>query len=162
VSPEPASAIKPFLKHLHLTGARPGEVAAITAENVDEANAVVWLRERKTARHGKRRTNFLCPEAVAVLNEQRATYGSGYLLRNRLGLSYTKNAIVHMMASLRKKTSVAYDHRHAFATGALANGVPDVQVAELLGHPDTAMLYRRYTHLGAKSKVLRHALGRVR
>jgi len=28
---------KPFLRPLHLTGAQPGEVAAIIAENFDEA-----------------------------------------------------------------------------------------------------------------------------
>ena len=157
---------KPFLKLLHLTGARPGEVAAITAENLDVANAVVRLREHKTARHGKNRTIFLCPEAVAVLNEQRARYGSGHLLRNRLGLPYTKNAIVHMTASLRKRAGVsgatAYGYRHAFATDALANGVPDAQVAELLGHSGTVILHRHYSHLTARSQVLRQALGWVR
>src|SRR5262249_52121859 len=129
---------KSFLKLLHLTGARPGEVAAITTENFDEANSVIRLREHKTAWHGKSRTLFLNPEGVAVLREQRSRYGSGHLLRTRLGLRYTKNAIVHMMASLRKKAGVtgatAYGYRHAFATDALANGVPDAHVAELLGH----------------------------
>jgi integrase len=157
---------KPFLKLLHLTGAQPGEVAAITAENFDKGKAVVRLREHKTARHGKSRTIFLCAEAVALLNEQKASYGSGHLLRNRLGLPYTKNAIVHMMASLRKKAGVAeataYGYRHSFATDALANGVPDAQVAELLGHSGTAMLHRHYAHLGARAKALREALGRVR
>jgi hypothetical protein len=32
----------------------------------------------------------------------------------------------------------------------------------LLGHQGTAMLHRHYAHLGAKVKVLREALGRVR
>jgi integrase len=57
---------------------------------------------------------------------------------------------------------VCYGYRHTFATDALANGVPDAQVAELLGHSGTAMLPRHYAHFGAKAKALREALGRVR
>src|SRR5579885_1348156 len=42
------SYFKPFLRLLFLTGCRPGEAAAITSENFDEANGVVRLREHKT------------------------------------------------------------------------------------------------------------------
>jgi hypothetical protein len=35
-------------------------------------------------------------------------------------------------------------------------------VAELLGHHGTAKPPRHYTHLGAKAKALREALGKVR
>jgi integrase len=58
--------------------------------------------------------------------------------------------------------AIAYGLRHTFATDALANGVPDAQVAELLGHSGTAMLHKHYAHLGAKAKALRDALGKVR
>jgi integrase len=60
------------------------------------------------------------------------------------------------------KHAVAYGYRHTFATDALANGVPDAQVAELLGHSGTAMLHKHYSHLTARSKVLQEALGKVR
>jgi integrase len=157
---------KPFLSLLYLTGARPGEVAAITAENFDEANALVRLKEHKTARHGKSRTIFLCPEAVALLREQKAKHGTGHLLRNRLGLRFTKNAVVHLFASLRRKAELpgvsAYGYRHGFATQALARGVPDAQVSALLGHAGTAMLHRHYSHLTSQSQALREALARVR
>jgi len=43
-----------------------------------------------------------------------------------------------------------------------ANGVPDAQVAELLGHSGAAMLHRHYAHLTARARVLKEALGRVR
>jgi integrase len=88
------------------------------------------------------------------------------LLRNRLGLPYSKNAIVHMMASLRKKAGLArvtaYGYCHAFATDALANGVPDAQIAELLGHSGTVMLHRPDAHLNARAKALRSALAQIR
>jgi integrase len=58
--------------------------------------------------------------------------------------------------------ATAYGFRHSFATDALANGVPDAHVAELLGHSGTAMLHKHYSHLTARAKALRDALGRVR
>jgi integrase len=56
---------------------------------------------------------------------------------------------------------IAYGYRHGLATDALANGVPDAQVAELLGDSGMAMLHRHYAHLGAKAQALRLALGRI-
>ena len=156
---------KPFLLLMHLTGARPGEVAAITAENFDEGNAMVRLKEHKTARHGKSRVVFLPDEAVALLKGLKEKNGSGHLLRGRYGNPLTKNAIVHLMARLRKKAGVkgtAYGYRHGFATDALAKGVPDAQVAALLGHSGTTMLHRHYSHLTERAQVLRDALGKVR
>ena len=70
------------------------------------------------------------------------------------------------MEAMRKRAGVsgvfAYGYRHTFATDALAHGVPDAHVAELLGHSGTAMLHRHYSHLTARSQALRDALGKVR
>ena len=158
---------KAFLRGLHLTGARPGEVAAITAENFDAEASCVRLKDHKEAHKGKSRTIYLCPEAVALLLEQKAMFGSGYLFRSRFGLPWSGNAVVKAMIRLRKRAGldkgvIAYGYRHAFATDALANGVPDAQVAELLGHSGTAMLHKHYSHLIARFQVLREALGKVR
>ena len=57
---------------------------------------------------------------------------------------------------------MSYPHRRPFATDTLSDGVGVAQVAELLGHSGTAMLHKHYSHLGAKAKTLREALGRVR
>jgi hypothetical protein len=66
-------------------GARPGEVARITADNFDAEAACVRLKEHKTAHKGKSRTIYLCYEAVALLLEQRAMYSTSFLFRNRFG-----------------------------------------------------------------------------
>jgi integrase len=157
---------KPFLRLLHLTGARPGEVAAITAENFDAEGGMVRLKEHKTAHKGKSRTIYLCPEAVALLLVQRAIYGEGFLFRSRFGLSWSGNAVVKAMLETRKRAGVekaiAYGYRHTFATDALANGVPDAQVAALLGHSGTAMLHKHYSHLTGQARALKDALSKVR
>jgi len=155
-----------FLRVLYLTGCRPGEAAAITADNFDEANGMVRLAEHKTAHKGKSRTIFLCPEAVALLREQKERYPHGALLRNRIGTPWNGPATVKAMFDVRKRAGlpgkICYGLRHTFATDALAKGVPDAQVAALLGHSGTAMLHRHYSHLTARSQALREALGRVR
>ncbi len=43
-----------------------------------------------------------------------------------------------------------------------SHGVPDAQVAALMGHSGTAMLHKHYVHLGARAKALREALSKVR
>jgi integrase len=154
------------LETLWGTGARPGEVAAISAENFDADAGLVRLKEHKTAHKGKARFLLLTPALVEMLKRQRERYQSGPLLRNRCGRPWTGWAIVKAMEATRQRAGlpgkIAYGLRHSWATDALSIGVPDAQVAELLGHSGTAMLHRHYAHLTARSQVLRDALGRVR
>jgi integrase len=78
---------------------------------------------------------------------------------------WTTHSITWKYARVCRKAGVkttAYCLRHTFATDARANGVPDAQVAVLLGHSGTAMLHKHYAHLTARSQVLRDALGKVR
>lgn len=156
---------KPFLKLLHLTGARPAEIASITAENFDEKQGLVFLTEHKLAHKGKARILFLCAEAIAILKALKAQYGEGYLLRNAHGKAWKKDSIVRMFRRLRARTGVkatAYGYRHSFATEALANGIPDAQVSALLGHSNTSMLHRHYSHLTSQAQALKEALGKIR
>jgi integrase len=155
-----------FLRVLWHTGARPGEVAAITTENFDPEAGLVRLTQHKTAHKGKVRVLYLPPEAVALLLDQRVKHPTGALLRSRNGLPWKGQGIVHAMRRLCRRAGlvgkIAYGYRHTFATDALERGVPDAQVAELLGHCGTAMLHRHYSHLGARAAALRAALSRVR
>jgi integrase len=155
-----------FLQVAYATGARPGEVARITAENFDPAAAVVVLKEHKNAHKGKSRVLYLTAEVVALLVRQKERYPGGPLLRNRVGKPWTGWTVAKAMQATRRRAgvphAVSYSMRHAFATDALANGVPDAHVAELLGHSGTAMLARHYSHLTARSRVLRESLGHVR
>ena len=58
-----------MVKFQRLTGARPGEVCAITPAKVDRSNAVWEIRimEHKTAHKGKSRTVYVGPQAQAIL-----------------------------------------------------------------------------------------------
>jgi integrase/recombinase XerC len=75
-----------FLKVLHATGARPGEIAALTAQHIDWANGVALLIQHKTTHTtGRPRVIYLPPDALAILAAQREQYPTGPLLRNRDG-----------------------------------------------------------------------------
>ena len=87
------------------------------------------------------------------------------MLRNRNGVGWTRNAICLAFRRTSKRAGVratAYGYRHAFATEALAAGVPDAHVAALLGHTSTAMLHRHYSHLTHQAQAMRAALAKVR
>ncbi len=99
------------------------------------------------------------------LRQQQAEHPQGFLFRRPSGGKWTTHSVTGKFGRVCRKAGVkltAYFLRHTFATDALANGVPDAQVAKLLGHSGTAMLHRHYAHLTARSQVLREALGRVR
>jgi integrase len=155
-----------MLTLLRETGARPGELARITAKDVDTANGVAVLADHKTAHHtGKPRLLILTPQAVALLRPLMDERPEGPLLRNALGNPWTKDAIGHAMRRVCERIGVkaiAYGYRHTFATEALAAGVPDATVAALLGHCDTSMIHRHYSHLSSRTQALKDALGKVR
>ena len=150
---------------LHATGTRPGEVCRITAENFDQKAGVVKLAEHKSDRTGRIRLIFLTPEVIELLRGQVERYGTGPLLRHRLGRAWTPKSVSWALNQLRNKAGVeaiAYGYRHTFATDGLANGLPEAHVAGLLGHSSTAMLHKHYSHLTSKAGILRNAASLVR
>jgi integrase len=155
---------KAFLQLLWLTGARPGEIASLQGEEIDLKQGVAVLTEHKTAHLGKSRILFLSPEAVKIIQAMGKTEGLLFVGEDAQPL--TANAIGSRLTRLCVKAGVkhciAYGYRHTYATDALAKGVPDAQVAALMGHAGTAMLHKHYAHLTAKTKVLHDALASVR
>jgi integrase len=116
---------------------------------------------------GRRRVLYLTPAAVELLRElaARHKYG-GPLFRNRIGRPWTRNALGMAMRKACKHAGLPakplYGLRHGFATDALAAGVPDAHVAELLGHANTSQLHKHYSHLATRVRLLTDAAGAVR
>jgi integrase len=162
-----SQALRMVLTALHQTGARPSEVVGVTAAEFD-AERGLWILERhKTDHNGRRRVVFLTPELTALCRELAIKHPTGPLFRTAHGQPWPRGTIHKLVYKLRKKlglpdTVTAYGYRHTFATDALARGVPEAHVAELLGHYGTAMLHRHYSHLSARIDTLRAALGNVR
>lgn len=154
---------KLFLTALRDTGARPGEVMALTAAEVDLQQGLWILRKHKTAwKTGKPRIIYLTPAMVEQTRQLVEQHPTGALFRNQDGEPWTRNAVRLRMQRLRDKLelpagTVAYAYRHTFATNGLVNGVPIATVAELLGHRDTTMISQHYAHLNQQVDYMRKA-----
>jgi integrase len=160
--------LKNVLTVLFQTGARPGEVLSVTAADFHPDRAV-WILQRHKAEHetGKPRVIFLTAEVVRLCRELAAKHPTGPLFRTARGKTFPPAYyLARLVRGLCRKLGIRgvlpYGYRHTFATDALARGIADAQVAELLGHSGTGMLHRHYSHLTARQAALREALGRVR
>ena len=164
VSPQ----FRDFLQAVHGTGSRPGEVARVEAKDVIWDASCWVLAEHKTARKtGRSRTIHLPPAVLAVCRRLAEQHPSGPLFRTTRGEPWRKTGWKQAMARAERKLGLdrrpmVSGYRHGFATDALAQGISDAQVAELLGHTDTSMIHRHYGHLSARSRALKEALNRVR
>jgi len=83
---------KDFLSLLWLTGARPGEIAGLTAADIDLASKTAILSEHKTAEQtGKDRLIVLADEAVAILRRLIAERPQGLLFPGEKGQRMNAN-----------------------------------------------------------------------
>jgi integrase len=174
VSPEELEALlsdargdfRPLLSFWSLTGCRPGEARKLTAADIDWKGGTINVRDHKLRKKGKERIIFLCPNSLSILKEQREKYPSGPLFRDRYGKQFSAHSIKQRMIRLRKRVGVknsviCYSLRHTFVTKALEAGVPDSDVAALVGHSSTAMIHKVYSHLSANAKRLKAVAAKV-
>lgn len=155
------------LAFLYLTGCRPGEMARLEASHVNLAAGCVVYRQHKTDRVSRPRVIHLTPSALVIVQTQILLYPTGHLFRNQFGDSIDLTTFGRYVWRFRERYGLGsgftlYSMRHAFATDALASGVPDAVVSALLGHTSTAMLHKHYNHLSGRTQVLKEALGKVR
>lgn len=160
-------AFRDFVTALTLTGCRPGEVARLTAEQVDLERGLWVFGKHKTAKKtGRPRIVYLCPEALVLTRRLIEKSAVGPLFRNTRGMPWTRNAVRIRFRNLRKKYPqlkgiVAYTYRSSFATDALEAGVPDATVSTLLGHTNTNTLHRFYARLSHKVDHLKDAAAKA-
>ncbi len=153
-----------FLYALANTGARPGEIASVTAAHVDLTEGIWRLTKHKTAkRTGKPRTIVLIDPMKKLTARLMREHPEGPLFVNTKGQAFTCNAIRCRIRNIRErlglgKKVVAYCYRHTFITEALARGVPVAKVAAVVGHTTYRMIEKHYDHLSQKYDDLRQAI----
>lgn len=152
-----------LLLALQETGARPGEIAAVTAKDANLEVGVWVLANHKTAKKtGQPRVIILTPTMIELIRKLMALHPEGPLFRNRKGGPWNRNAIRCRFRRIREKLKlgdnvVAYLYRHTFTTDALENGAGLAEVCELLGHTSTEMVMRHYNHIRQRREHLRQA-----
>jgi integrase len=168
------------------TGLRPGELLALTKDDIDEARRElrVWhqlqrvdgvyvLTELKAER--QRRTLPLPDRALAAIAEQRrlkerwrAAAGERWVERDALfttrrGEYLNETTLVHRFQRQLEAAGLPrmrfYDLRHGNASLLLAQGVPMRVVQEQLGHSQIALTMDLYTHVAPA--LLRDAADKI-
>jgi integrase len=146
---------------MRLTGCRPQEVRQAEKRHFDVAGGCLDFPKGEIKGSKENRVVLLDGEAMLMIRRRVARYTSGHLFRNSDGLPWTKDAFVQRFTDLSAKVGVkvtAYTIRHAWATDALARGVPIQFVAKIMGHKGTRMLMEVYNHLEKRTDELRTAL----
>lgn len=155
VEPVPMATIVKTLEHLSpthramvrltlLTGMRPGEVVRICGRELSPVRAEggdVWVyrpARHKTRHHGKTRTVYLGPQAVALLRERMPADPDAPIFPSpRSGKAYTVSGYENAIERAARRADVPHwapnQLRHNFATGVRSKATLDAAQI-LLGH----------------------------
>lgn len=152
-----------FLDFLFLTGCRPLEARSIEARYL-HGDLIIFPADESKG-ETEPRVIYLVPEAKAILGRLAKKQPNGVLFRNTRGTPWTKDAIKCQLTRISEKVGfrvIAYGARHSFATQALTEGgVDQISVAHLMGHKDTSMVSRVYSHLAKNPDFLRQQAQRA-
>lgn len=152
-----------LLDFLTLTGCRPLEARTVEARHIHDDLVIFPADESKGQLEP--RVIYLVPEAKAILAALAKEHPQGPLFRNALGRPWTKDAIKCRLNRISDKVGfrvIAYGARHSWATQALSEGgVDPISVAHLMGHRDTTMVSRVYSHLAKNPEYLRQQAKRA-
>ena len=146
-------------------GARPIQVRDVTRENVSPCGTTwVFQRHKTSGKTGAPLVVYLSP-CLQTLTKILLAKRTGNLFVNGLGEPYSKNAVVHRLARMRKSLKIegviAYAYRHTFATDALLAGNDLATVAAMLGHKDVSMVSKVYGHLDQNVKHMHAAVAKT-
>ena len=140
------------------TGCRVQEVRVIEARHLARGRVELPPAEAK----GKKRWRviYLTDRAADILGRVAADHPAGPAFRNADGNPWTAQAFNCRFHRLRAKLGVKYALtaiRHSYCQRKLDAGVDHVTVAALMGHVDSVMASRTYSHMGQADGHLRAA-----
>jgi len=164
----PSDPFRDFLFALEQTGCRPGEIASVTAAEVDLRTGVWDLVDHKTrSQTGEKRTVILTPGMIELTKKLMSLHPEGPLFRNRRGQPWDRSSIRCRFRRVRDKLKlgkdvVAYLYRHAVCTDLLEAGVGLAQTCEILGHKSTEMVMRHYSKIRNRREHLREQILKAR
>ena len=138
-----------------LTGARYGELTSFRARDFDEGSGTLLVAESKS---GKSRRIPLTDEGRRLLESLVAPLAPNDLVLTKADtIGWKKNDQFKRMRETCTAANISppvnfHSIRHTTASLLVEKGVPLAFVAEMLGHSDTRMVSKHYSHL-ARSVV---------
>lgn len=147
-------SFRPLVKAALFTGARYGELAAITAADVDLGNARVFIKPGKS---GKGRHVPLTAAGVdffrGAIGDKR---GNALLFVRKNGEAWGKNLHVRPLQEACAAAGIEpavtfHELRHTYASLLAQSGCDLLTISKLLGHADTRITARHYAHLCDKT-----------
>lgn len=166
---------RPFIQALKDTGARPGELAAATADDFDpDLGAFVFQKEgtrrkerfsHKTATKGKDRVIVLSGPTAETVKRLVKEHRTGPVFRRKRGGVFKKFHYVGLFTRLQKKLKwgevTCYSYRHTYATELLKAGMDVDTLAHLMGN-SPVVIRLHYSHLLADKRGLKDKLERFK
>ena len=131
---------KTIFMMIYGSGLRISEATNIRIEDIDSKNMRLFVRNGKGE---KERYTVLSKASLEMLREcykrYRPNHVEGYMFLNREGKPLKPERLRIFFRRYRRKAGISEDFivhslRHSFATRLVEEGVPLVQVKELLGH----------------------------
>ncbi len=152
------------------TGARRGELERLTWGDIDLERAVAYVRESK---NGEPKTLPLTPGAVQALSIHRERDAKRYartleaqlVFASRVKPDVPYNFEQHWRTALKAaqiRRFRFHDCRHTCASYLAQEGASLLEIADVMGHRQLAMV-KRYAHLTVKSKaaLVNRVLGEI-
>jgi integrase len=137
---------RPLVEAALQTGARYGELAALTVADFNPDSGTTKIRQSKT---GKPRHVVLTDEGIALFGRLSAGRSGNQLM---FGKEWKPSQQLRPMAEAVNRAKIKpaisfHGLRHTWASLAIMNGMPLMVVARNLGHTTTRMVERHYGHL---------------
>ena len=132
------------------TGARYGELCALTVSDFNPDSGTVAIRQSKS---GKPRHIVLTDDGAEFFRElTTGRAGNEFMFVKESGGSWLRSHQAEPMGQANKNAKITppinfHGLRHTWASHAVMNGVPMLVVAKNLGHSDTRMVEKHYGHL---------------
>jgi integrase len=145
------------------TGARRGELLALTWGDVDFERGIAHVR---TSKNDHPRALPLVPAVLAELARFRSERPESCVFPSRSRITEPRAFEASWLAALKQAAIRRFrfhDLRHTCASYLAQNGASLLEIADVMGHRQLAMV-RRYAHLttDTKAKLVNRVLGGIR
>lgn len=151
-----------LLMFLWETGCRPQEATQARPKHVDLETGTITFPPEEAPKGNKTRVIYLNDSALEIV--KRHVFNDP-LFVNRTGGAWTAYSI-NCRFDRRKerlgKKYHAYAFRHSYGYRAWVSGkIPPEEIAKLMGHADTKMIYKVYGHIEQNPQYMRDAANRI-